>query len=674
MSSHTLDRSSRTLDLHDLLRIAVVDDVAISPSGTLVAVTVRISDRAANRYRTRIHLLAVDGPTVRHVSGDEYNDQSPCWSADGAHLAFLSDRSGSAQVWLSTRDEEARQVTHFPLGVTGEPVWSPDGRSLVVVVPEQMGEAGPPASLDRTVSPFTITRSTYRVDGQGYLALRYKHLWVVDAQTGNGYPLTQDPVDDSAPAWSPDGAYIAFVSNRLDARLTEFRSAIWTIPARGGLAVRITPAEGVALAPAWSPDGAEIAYIGMLPNQRYGSNHQVFLAQVGAQGEPAGLPRLLTAGFSGHVGGSLFSDTWAAGRAPARLSWSSDGAAVRFLAEDRARVHICAVNRAGRITTVVGDDRACGMVSVSRNGEALAFAASSALHPPDVYITGPDGQDERRLSRLNPWLDEVALSQPQALQVTSADGTAVDAWLIPPTGAVAPTPGPLVLDIHGGPHSSFGHVFFFDMQVLAARGYAVLFANPRATRGYGDPFALCNIGHWGEGDAPDLLAALDAAVATGWVDAARVGVMGLSYGGYMTNWLIGHTRRFRAAVSENSISNLLSFYGTADIGWYFAPDELGAEPDDAPDLYTSLSPLTAVDAIDVPLLLLNCLEDWRCPIEQAEQLYTALKRRGRIVDMVCFPGESHTMLSGGRPQSRLERRQHLLRWFAAHLGRAGSDQ
>ncbi len=227
MSSHTLERSSRTLDLHDLLRIAVVDDVAISPLGALVAVTVRVSDRATNRYRTHVELLAVDGQVGRRLSSDEHNAHAARWSPDGTCVAFLSDRSGSEQVWLSALDGEARQVTHFPLGVTGEPVWSPDSRSLVIVVPEQVGEAGPPASLDRNVSPFTITRSTYRVDGQGYLASRYKHLWVVDARTGNGYPLTQDPADDSAPAWSPDGEYIAFVSNRLDARLTEFRFAIW---------------------------------------------------------------------------------------------------------------------------------------------------------------------------------------------------------------------------------------------------------------------------------------------------------------------------------------------------------------------------------------------------------------------------------------------------------------
>lgn len=670
MSSRTQEiqvSPARSLELHDLLRIVTVEDVAIAPAGDLVAATIRVMDREANRYRSYIQFLPSDGSAGWRLSNGEHSDHAASWSPDGARLAFLSDRSGSEQMWLGDAHGEARQLTEFPLGVAGEPAWSPDGRALVVVVPEQVGaEAGPPASVNRDAPPFAITRTTYRVDGQGYLASRYKHLWVVDVEGGDAYPLAQGPFDHGAPAWSPDGEEIAFVSNREDTRLVDFRSAIWVAPRRGGAAVRITPAAGVALAPAWSPDGEEIAYIGLLPDQPYGSNHQVLLVQVGS-GEGTHAPRLLTAGFTGHAGGSLFSDTWSAGRAPTRLFWSPDGTAVRFLAEDRARVHVCAVNRAGHTSTVIGGDRSCGMFSASRDGETLAFAASSFTRLPDVYVARADGRDERRLSDLNPWLSEVTLSQPRALEVMSADGTAVDAWLIPPAGLTTATPGPLVLDVHGGPHSSFGHVFFFDMQLLAAQGYAVLFANPRATRGYGDRFALDNLGHWGEGDAPDLLAALDGAATTGWVDPRRVGVVGLSYGGYMTNWLIGHTQRFRAAVSENSISNLLSFYGTSDIGWYFTPDELGAEPFDDPERYTRLSPLTAADQIATPLLLLNCLEDWRCPIEQAEQLYTALKRRGRTVEMVCFPGESHTMLSGGRPQARLERRRHLLRWFDTYL-------
>jgi dipeptidyl aminopeptidase/acylaminoacyl peptidase len=304
---------------------------------------------------------------------------------------------------------------------------------------------------------------------------------------------------------------------------------------------------------------------------------------------------------------------------------------------------------------------------VSDDGRTLAYASADLLHPPDLYVADAGGQGERRLSQLNPWLDAKRLSQPQPLAVTSADGAVIDAWLIPPAGKSEPVAGPLVLDVHGGPHSIFGHVFFFDMQLLSAQGYSVLFVNPRATRSYGDAFASCNLGRWGEGDAPDLLAALDAAVKTGWVDTERIGVIGLSYGGFMTNWLIGHTDRFRVAVSENSLSNLVSFHGTSDIGWYFSPEEFGVEPEVDMDRYLRISPLSAVDQIHTPLLLLNSLEDWRCPIEQAEQLYTALKRRGRTVEMVCFPGESHTMLGGGRPQSRRVRHEHLLRWFATHL-------
>ncbi|MGH2390333.1 MAG: alpha/beta hydrolase family protein, partial [Chloroflexota bacterium] len=299
------------------------------------------------------------------------------------------------------------------------------------------------------------------------------------------------------------------------------------------------------------------------------------------------------------------------------------------------------------------------------------YAAADLVHTPDLYAADADGQGERRLSRLNPWLEEVTLSRPRPLSVAAPDGVAIDAWLIPPVGEAEPVAGPLVLDIHGGPHSIFGHVFFFDMQLLTAAGCGVLFVNPRATRSYGDDFAGCNIGRWGEGDAPDLLAALDAAVDTGWVDPERVGVVGLSYGGFMTNWLIGHTDRFRAAVSENSISNLVSFYGTSDIGWCFTPDEIGAEPEEDLERYIRLSPLSAADRIAAPLLLLNGMEDWRCPIEQAEQLYTALKRRGRTVEMVRFPGESHGMLANGRPRSRLTRCRHILRWFVTHIG-AGS--
>src|SRR5579875_3078505 len=235
------ETATRRLELHDLLRIVTVEDIAIDPEGDLVAATIRVMDREANRYRSYIQFLPSDGSAGWRLSNGEHSDHAASWSPDGARLAFLSDRSGSEQVWLGdAHGDEARQLTQFPLGVTGEPVWSPDGRALVVVVPEQVGaEDGSPASLNRDAPPFTITRTTYRVDGQGYLASRYKHLWVIDVQSGDAYPLAQGPFDHGAPAWSPDGASIAFVSNREDTRLVDFRSAIWVAPRRGGAAVQI---------------------------------------------------------------------------------------------------------------------------------------------------------------------------------------------------------------------------------------------------------------------------------------------------------------------------------------------------------------------------------------------------------------------------------------------------
>jgi dipeptidyl aminopeptidase/acylaminoacyl peptidase len=542
---------------------------------------------------------------------------------------------------------------------------------VAAVVLQEMAAGPPPAPGGAAAesSPSVVTTLRYRVDGQGALGTRTHHLWIVDADTGSATPLTEGTTDNAAPAWSPTGDRLAFVSNRGDDRLMEFRSALY-VTAPGEDARRITPADGVALAPAWSPDGTLLAYTGLPAGTPYGTNHRLLV--VPASGSDA--PRILTdpATFAGHAGGSLFSDAVLGSKAATRLVWTPDGRAVHVLAAVRARVPLLTVSLDGAITTLAGGDQACVTFSLSRDGQTLAYAAATPLQPADLFVVTRAGdgswQEPRALTTLNAWLDAYALQRPLALRVTSSDGRAVDAWLLPPPGVVQPTPCPTVLSVHGGPHSSFGYTFFFDMHLLASHGYAVLFVNPRATRGYDDAFALCAIGAWGEGDTPDQLAALDAATALGWVDPARVGVMGLSYGGYMTNWLIGHTDRFRAAVSENSISNLLSEYGTSDIGWYFLPSELGAEPHEDPERYLRLSPLTAAARIHTPLLLLTCLEDWRCPSEQSEQLYTTLKRLGRVVEMVRFPGESHSMLSGGRPVSRVTRRRHLLRWFARYLG------
>ena len=286
---------------------------------------------------------------------------------------------------------------------------------------------------------------------------------------------------------------------------------------------------------------------------------------------------------------------WQPGKAPPRLFWTPDGQAVRFLAAHRARVHIFEARRDGTVRALVEGDRACGQLQVSRDGRTLVYAAADFLHPHDLYVATPGEGDERRLSRLNPWLDDIALSTPRPIAVTGADGQPVDAWLIPPAGATEPAPARSSSTSMAGRTRSSDIPSSLTCSSWPRRATASSSPIPAPRAATATTLRRCNIGHWGEGDAPDLLAALDAACATGWVDTDRVGVMGLSYGGYMTNWLIGHSDRFRAAISENSISNLVSFYGTADIGWYFLPEEIGAEPDDDLDRYIRLSPLSAAE-------------------------------------------------------------------------------
>ena len=660
----------RPVTAEDMARMLLIDGVALSPNGDRAAMTVRRADAGDDCYYAHLRIIPLAGGAIWELPAGRHTDHAASWSPDGSRLAFLSDRSGVTQIWLVAPGGEPRQLTSLPLGASGQPAWSPDGRRLAFVAPVEAAAGSQPAPIVAAdAPPFTVSRVCYRSDGKGYLGARYQHLWVLDLDTLAVAQLTEGPFDHQAPSWSPDGTRIAVAANRKDERLAEFRSAVWVVPAAGGAAVRITPEDGVAAAPCWSPDGAEIAYRGLPPGRAFGPNHQVLLAA--ATGEDP--PRSLTGRFTGHVGGGVFSDTVRGGEGAPTLFWTRDGAAVRFLAADRGRVLVFEADRSGAVACLQDGERVCAHLAVSADGQIMVYAASDPLHMPDLHAADGSGRGERCLSRLNPWLEERQLSAPRPLAVTTADGTAIDAWLIPPAGVTDPVAGPLVLDIHGGPHSMFGHALFFDMQLLAAQGYAVLFVNPRATRGYGDAFATRNLGLWGEGDAPDLEAAVDAAAHAGWVDAARLGVMGLSYGGFMTNWLIGHSRRFQAAVSENSISNLASFYGTSDIGWYFLPEEIGAEPDEDPNRYARLSPLGAASRIDAPLLLLNCLEDWRCPAEQGEQLYAALKRRGRTVEMVCFPGESHVMMLSGRPRSRLARYRAIECWFATHLGAMQSE-
>ncbi len=354
---------------------------------------------------------------------------------------------------------------------------------------------------------------------------------------------------------------------------------------------------------------------------------------------------------------------------PPPLFWAPYGAAARFTANDQGRVSLFQATPGGGVAALVGGDRTVAFASASASGDRLAYAAGDATNPCDLYACDGGGANERRLTRLNEAaLAGLAIHRPEAHPFTSFDERfRVDAWQLRPVGYEEGRDYPLVQIIHGGPHSIFGHVFFFDMQLWANQGWHVLFVNPRASQGYGEAFATANLGDWGGADWREQEQALDAAIARGGVATDRLAVTGLSYGGYMTNWIIGQTDRYRVAASENGICNLISFHTTSDIGWFWTEGEWGRPVWENLDFYLARSPISRVARIATPTLLLQTETDYRCPIEQGEQFYTALRSRGVPCELIRFPGDSHTLLSQGKPASRLARREHTLRWFRRYL-------
>jgi dipeptidyl aminopeptidase/acylaminoacyl peptidase len=658
----------RRIEPEDLLRLSVITHAEISPDGTRIAYALQEAILSENRYRSAIWLVDTQSGTSRRFTSGSTQDTDPRWSPDGSMLAFVSDRSGKAQIHVIDGDGgESRQLTALPRGANG-PVWSPDGSRIAFVSTEGSGIEDEERDKDGGFIRH-ISRKRYRFDVTGYIDDRFPHIWYVDVTTESAQQVTAGEFPDSSPVWSPDGSTIAFTSNRAN-EVPEL-SQLFTIsvpdpetPAPASDAARElgTGAE-VHTAPQFSPDGSTIAFIGRRRDARAGSNLDVFTVPV--DGSRSG--KRLTADFDRGIGLGNYSDTFDSGTPS--LFWSPDGQAIRFSANAQGCVGLYETDLNGSVGQVIGGKRTATLFTQSNDGSRIGFASATFTDPGNIFVCDGDGSNEHQLTVLNgDLLGELPIEQPEHIPFRSFDDRFdVDAWLIRPSGFDPTHQYPLVQIIHGGPHSVFGHVFFFDMQQWTSYGWNVLFVNPRATQSYGEEFSSACIGDWGGADWAEQEQALDLAIERGGVDPERLAVTGLSYGGFMTNWIVGQTDRYRVGVSENSICNLVSFMFTSDIGWAWLEKEMGKEFWSNMDWYMQASPITYMPNVKTPVLLLQSETDWRCPVEQGEQFYQGLKHLGVDTEMIRFPGESHGALRSGKPESRLVRRQHTLRWFNKYL-------
>jgi dipeptidyl aminopeptidase/acylaminoacyl peptidase len=643
----------------DLTRLSLVSDPQLSPDGRRIAFVVTTLSDARDEYLANIWVVDVDGGAPRRFTAGPRRDLEPRWSPDGTRLAFLSERAPREKLQLHVMPADGGEpttLTALDNGVASV-AWSPDGLRLAFVSPVG-GQREPQSEDERRKSrpARVITSLKYRLNGEGFVYDRRPHVFVVALDGTAPAQLTDGDFIDADPAWAPDGQSIVFVSARHAERDEDDASDLWRVSLKGGTPQPLTTTAGPVLLPAFSPDGRSIAYLARPGRNAFGRNIRVFTIP-STGGDAACLTSALDRSCGAlHV----------------RPLWSPDGRSMLVAVEDRGDTGLwrVAAQSGEAPTRVVGGERVLNGFSASADGRLLAFAASNPLAPSEVFVCRADGSAERPLTRMNQaWTEEVALSSPERFRLTRA-GFEIDCWVMRPTGFVVGQRYPALLNIHGGPHTQYGHGFFDEFQVYAGAGYAVIYANPRGSQGYGEAFAQAVVGDWGGSDYADVMAALDEALRRHpFIDAERLGVLGGSYGGFLTSWTVGHTDRFKAACSERAVNCQYTMFGTSDIGHTFNMVELGgALPWEDMARYIERSPLTYAKNIVTPLLILHAEDDLRCPIEQAEQLFVALKTLRREVRFVRFPGENHEMSRSGKPRHRLERFRHILEWFAGHLG------
>jgi dipeptidyl aminopeptidase/acylaminoacyl peptidase len=495
----------------------------------------------------------------------------------------------------------------------------------------------------------------------GWIADRPTHLFVVDAAGGEPVQLTTGPFEDGGLSWSPDGSKLAFAAGRHDTWDLDYAADVYTVSASGGDEPKRLTETGPSYArPAWSPDGSTIAY--HLEDFRSAPRH----GQVGVLDTASGDIRLLTTDLDRNC------SPYPPSRGPL---WN--GGDLLFTLEDSGNVHLYRVpaNGSGKPELVVGGDRQVGAHDAV--GGTLAYTATTTTTLPELFVRV--NGEERQVTRIgDAFTTSVTLVEPERFTATSADGTEVEAWFMAPLGAQAGAGRryPTLLNIHGGPFTQYGNRLFDEFQLQVAAGYAVVYANPRGSSGYSEAFGRAIRGRtaqddpgsgWGGVDYEDLMAVVEEAGRRfDVVDPDRVGVLGGSYGGYMTSWIIGHTDRFKAAVSERSCNNLLTMEHSSDFAGIFE-QEMGVNHLEDPDEYLRVSPITYVKEMRTPLLILHSENDLRCPIEQAEDLFVALRLLGRTPEFLRFPGESHELSRSGAPKHRVQRIEAILDFFDRKL-------
>jgi dipeptidyl aminopeptidase/acylaminoacyl peptidase len=671
-ASAELHAQLRGMEAADSYRVVAVGSVEMSPTGAHVAFTATEILEKDNARRTTIWIQELDagrpvGAPIR-FSDPSRNSSSPAWSPDGRLLSFSSSRDDGEEgtTWFLRVGGPGGEAFRIE-GVRATPIWSPDGGTIAMLAPragveelERQARRIAPDAITTGLDPrrfdgHVVTQRRYKSDGTFQWLPHPDHqpkdqLHLVPASGGEARPITDLPLTVRQAGWAPDGRWLVFSVD--DAEPEEGSldpsTSIHAIGADGTGLRRIVELEGGQSAPAVSPDGRLVAF---LHTPSWDAETEIAVVEVGPGGVARGEPRVLTADWD---------------RTPGAPEWTPDGRAIRWTSLSDANTHVFEVEVAGGpVRQVTTGDRTLGSVSVTADGRFMAYTSEDPAAPAEVFVADASGAGERRISGFNDaWREEVALEPARRIEWQVADGTRVEGWVIPPVGHLAGERRPLVLNIHGGPHSAYRNAFSPMFHVLSAAGFYVFYVNPRGSTGYGNDFKHAIHAGWGLIDEEDFVTGIEAVLAAyPDVDPARLGVTGGSYGGYMTNWLTARTDLFAAAVTRASISNWESLAKTTDSTLpHRAFDGASFEQREA---YRAMSPISYVENVRAPTLVIHGEHDFRTPLGEGEQWYQALKKLGVPAEFVLYPRSGHGIREPWLAADNMERTRQ---WFAHWLG------
>ena len=662
----------KLLTAEDLYRYELITDLRISPDGKNIVYSQQRADKTTEKKFSNLWIVKTSGGAPKQFTYGNHVDAHPRWSPDGKTIAFISNRGSETQMQIYVipfDGGEARKLTDFKGSIEGFK-WSPDGKSLAVQFQKKDKEVLEREKDENKKKLGVVARHYdrvfYKFDGAGFLPKERTHIWIVDAKSGKSKQLTDHKIYDEAdPVWSPDGKYILFTSGRTpqpDMDIYDWK--FYRIPAKGGRIKEIPSFDkGEMHLPSFSPDGKWIAFIGNEGKGDWWKNTRLWI--IPADG---GKPDCLTSRFDWDVNNTNINDVIGA-HTMVRPTWSNCGKYIYFQVSRHGDTVVKKIHVETReVEDVINKTGAVGSFWFDDAQEKMAYYFGDLYDFGQIHVRDMIKGTEKQLTKLNANIfRNMDLGEIDEFWFKGSSGNELQGWILKPPGFNPRRKYPSIIEIHGGPLMMYGNMFMHEFYYLASKGYVVAFCNPRGGQGYGEKHAKAIHNKWGTVDYEDLMKFANVVARKPYIDKDRMGVTGGSYGGYMTNWIIGKTNRFKAAVTQRSVSNLISMWGSSDVNWVFQEEFGNKPPWENLNNYWKQSPMKYIGNAKTPTLVIHSEQDHRCQIEQDEQVYVALKRLGVDTEFVRFPDEPHGLSRGGRTDRRVERLNHIVRWFDKYL-------